>query len=575
MAQAWHGPTLADDTLALGPLALIAPLLQRLDIANLIDRHLPPDPQLAFSHGRVLSLLLAARLCQPTALINVPTWAQDSGADLLWDIPAVSLNDDRLGRALDAFFTQRHSILTAVAAQALHLAELPLKSLHFDTTHLIFYGAYEASQPRPETTPWPPAGGSEVPPAHITHGHGDDAKLIQVGVTSIVDELGAVPILGQCLDGNRNGHTAIREQCDWLLEENLLRPGTLMVSDRGTFSAEHVARLHRHGCPVLCSVPWGDYRELYDTHAAGLSWKRASYLSLEQQRRRDTGSSLPHESYELAVLRHTLADPETGQPIPCRVLFVYSSADETICRQTRERDLLRLRQGLEAVAATVARGHPQTTQASIARRVTRLFGSRAADQFFRWEMVPLTAQEQAALPPPSRGCRRPTHRFHYEFDEAAAVAAADYDGLSALLTTAPRQQSGDRLFTEFKQQNYVELGHHQWKTPLAVRPVFLKSVRRVEALVCLMQVALTAYQLLERFYRQSVAADADPAELHRTTESLLSAFSCYGLIERQTLLGRVVHATRLTPEQARVLQQLGFPTPAQLLAQVLAPLPLG
>src|SRR6185295_3953841 len=120
MAPAWHGPTLADHTLDFGPLALIAPLLQRLDIADIIDAHLPPDPQLAFSHGRVLSLLLAARLCQPTALIN---------------IPAESLNDDRLGRALDAFFTQRHSILTAVAAQAIHLADLPLDCLHFDPTH--------------------------------------------------------------------------------------------------------------------------------------------------------------------------------------------------------------------------------------------------------------------------------------------------------------------------------------------------------------------------------------------------------------------------------------------------------
>ena len=144
-----------------------------------------------------------------------------------------------------------------------------------------------------------------------------------------------------------------------------------------------------------------------------------------------------------------------------------------------------------------------------------------------------------------------------------------------MLTTAAREQSGDTLFTQFKQQNYVELGHHQWKTPLAVRPVFLKSVRRVEALVCLMQVALTAYQMLERFYRQSVAADADGSEVHRTTESLLRLFRGYGLIERQTRVGRVVHATRLTAEQARVLQQLQFPTPAQLLAQVLAPLPLG
>lgn len=575
MADAWHGPTLTDQTLTFGPLALIAPLLQRLDIAAIIDRHLPPDPQLAFSHGRILRLLLAARLGQPTALINIPAWAERTGADLLWDIPADCLNDDRLGRALDAFFTQRHSIQTTVAAQVVQQAELSLDRLHFDPTHLHFYGAYESSQPRPQDTPWPPTNSRHILPAHITHGYGDDAKLIQVGVTAVVDDLGAVPLLGQCLDGNPNGHTAIQQQCDWLRAAGLLRPGALLISDRGTFSVEHVARLHRHGCHVLCSVPWGDYRELYDTHAAHLNWQQASYLSLEQQRRRDTGSSLPQEHYELAVLRHTLTDPETNQPLPGRVLFVYSSADEAIGRQTRERDLVRLREGLEAIAATVARGHPQTTQASIARRVTRLFGNRAAAHFFHWEMVPLTEAEQADLPPPSRGCRRPTYCFHYWFDEAAAVAAAQYDGLSALVTTAPQEQSGDTLFTQFKQQNYVELGHHQWKTPLAVRPVFLKSVRRVEALVCLMQIALTAYQLLERFYRQSVAADAERVEVRRTTESLLRVFRGYGLIERQSQLGRVVHATRLTAEQARVLRQLGFPTPAQLLAQVLAPLPLG
>jgi hypothetical protein len=237
--------------------------------------------------------------------------------------------------------------------------------------------------------------------------------------------------------------------------------------------------------------------------------------------------------------------------------------------------LVRLRQGLEEIAATVARGHPQTTQASIARRVTRLFGKRAAARFFRWEMTPLTAAEQAALPPPARGCRRPGYRFCWEFDEAAAAAAADYDGLAVLVTTAPRQQSGDALFTQFKQQNYVELGHHQWKTPLAVRPVFLKSPRRVEALVCLMQVALTAYQLLERFYRRSLGEQTEVAERHRTAESLLREFRGYGLIRRRTVLGRVVHATRLSAEQARILRQLHFLTPAQLLAQVLAPLPLG
>jgi hypothetical protein len=298
--------------------------------------------------------------------------------------------------------------------------------------------------------------------------------------------------------------------------------------------------LYRHGCHVLCAAPWADYRALYDAHAARLNWQPASFLSREHQRRRDTGSSLPLEHYALAVRRHTLTDPQTQQAIPCRVIFVYSSADAAVCRQTRERDIERLRRGLEEIAVSVGRGHARTTQATVARRVTALFGRRAAADFFRWEMVPLTPAGQAALPPPGRGGRRPAYRFHFTFDAQAAEAAATYDGLSVLVTTAPRTQSADVLFTQYKEQNYVELGHHQWKAPLAVRPVFLKTPARVEALVCLMQLALTAYQLLERFYRQSVPAGAAEGEQRLTAESLLRAFRGSGLIQRRSRHGRVL-----------------------------------
>src|SRR5580698_7799898 len=101
-AFTWRGTGSDQEVVNLGPLALIHPLLDQLDIEAIIDRHLPPDPQLEFSHGQVLSLLLAARLCQPTALVNVATWAKKTGADILANIPADKLNDDRLGRALDA-----------------------------------------------------------------------------------------------------------------------------------------------------------------------------------------------------------------------------------------------------------------------------------------------------------------------------------------------------------------------------------------------------------------------------------------------------------------------------------------
>ncbi len=137
----------AEEVVNLGPLTLLAPLLERMEITAIIDRHLPPDPQLEYSHGKVLSLLLAARLSNPTALVNVAAWAEKTGADILWNIPADKLNDDRLGRALDAFFDHRHSILGCVAEQVLRTATLSCQRLHFDTTHLLFCGLRRVAAP--------------------------------------------------------------------------------------------------------------------------------------------------------------------------------------------------------------------------------------------------------------------------------------------------------------------------------------------------------------------------------------------------------------------------------------------
>lgn len=570
MAIAWHGAAVVEDeVLNLGPLALIHPLLQRLDVAGLIDQHLPADPQREFSHGQVLSMLLAARLAQPTALINVPAWAEKTGADLLWNIPADKLNDDRLGRALDAFFEQRHSILARITDRVLEWAEVSLKRLHFDTTHLIFYGAYANSAPRPPNPLEELRGNDDLPPAHITHGYLANAKMIQVGVTAAIDELGAIPVSCHVLDGNRNGFTAIREQVDLLREYLPLPEHVLLISDRGTFSAEHVARMRRHGHSVLCAVPWNDYRALYDSHESSLCWHEASFLSREQQRRRDTGSALLHEHYDLAVLRHTLTDPTNGAAIPCRVLFAYSSADADECRQRRQQNIVKIQTGLEALAAKLQRGHPCTTAASIQRQIARLFGHRAAARYFHWELLPLTTEELAALPAPRKGYRRPTHRLTFAFDPAAAEEDSRYDGLSALVTTAPITTSADVLFTQYKEQNYLERNHHQFKTPLAVRPVFLKSPRRVEAMVCLLHMATQIHQLLERLYRQRVPTDAPLNERRCTADSLLRDFSVCGILVRHDPVGRVVFATRPTPRQRQILTRLGLPTPAQTLARSL------
>jgi hypothetical protein len=508
-------------------------------------------------------------------LVNVPAWAEESGAEVLWNIPAEKLNDDRLGRALDAFFRERHSILGSVAGHVASTFRLPLDRLHYDTTHLLFCGAYETSQSIPENTPRPPLTSSaDFPPVHLAHGYiTADAKMIHVGLFSVVDDQGAVPLFGNALSGNNNSHTAVAQQFPLL--QNYVQPAPLLlVSDRGTYSIGHVTRLHQAGHHVLCSVPWHEFQPLFDQHRARLLWKHASFLSVEQRRRRQAPSTLPKEYYQLAVLRHPLTNPETGANIPGRILFVFSSADQKVCQQKRQRAVAKIQAGLERIARTVARGHARGTDlASIQRRIAKLFGQRAVARYFHWELVPLTGAEQAALPAPPPGCRRPKYRLVFHYDEQAAQVDAAYDGFSALLTTAPQTFSGDTLFTYFKQQCYVEQSHHQWKGPLAVRPLFLKSPQRVEALVGLLQIALTGYHLVQRLYRQAVPADAANAEKRLTTESILRAFRFCPLIKQDTPLGWVVHPVQLSSRQRHILNRLHFPTPAQIISRKLTRYP--
>lgn len=556
-----------------GCLALLVPLLDKLNIANIIDRHIPTDPQAEFSHGTVLSVLLAARLHNPTALINVAEWAAEHGVEYLCNIPADKLNDDRLGRSLDAFFEHRHSIIAEVTCEVLRLTNLTLEHCHFDPTHLVLYGAYKDSEPRPQGSIDQLITELGNSPAHITRGYLTKYKMLQLGLTSVVDDLGAVPVACHLYDGNRNGHTGIKQQYHLLRHTLHLPDNLLLVSDRGTCSAEHLANLHRHGHYGLCAGQWQDYRPLYEQHAATLHWQPASYLSREQQRRRACNSSLPLEEYRLAVVRHQLIDPTTKTPFDCRVLFVHSSAAARESKERREKNIAKINTGLEAIARKLEKAHTSTTPASVARQIARLLGKKSAANFFRWEIVPLTEAEKAALPDPAKGHRTQTHRLVYAFDPAAAAADARHDGIYALVTTAPLTWSGDALLTEYKRQTYIERENHELKTPLAVTPIFLKTPSRVEALVSLLFLALQAYMTLERLYRQTVPADAKPSQRRMTAEKILRKFRVCGLIVEHHLDDELIQAARLTTEQRSILTQLSLATPTEILEKNLPPRP--
>src|SRR5215467_9580015 len=150
MTFTWYDSQAPVEGRNFGALAVIWPLLERMQLAPIINRHLPADPQAEFDHGTVLSLLVA---------------------DILWNMPLEKINDDRLGRSLDALFDQRHSILASLALHVAREFDVSLREVHYDPTHILLHGAYEASQAREgaATAEDPVRSDGQLPPAHITH----------------------------------------------------------------------------------------------------------------------------------------------------------------------------------------------------------------------------------------------------------------------------------------------------------------------------------------------------------------------------------------------------------------------
>lgn len=573
--QAWYGKQADVETAAYGALSVIEPLIQKIDLANIINKHLPTDPQAEFDHGSILSLLVAARLYSPMGLSNVQDWAEQSGADLLFGIAATKLNDDRLGRSLDAFFEQRHSILASLALHVAETFDISLERLHYDPTHILFTGAYESSESRDET---PNADGlSDVglAEAHITKGKGTDdapkgSQMVHAGLLNHIDEFGVLPIFGHTISGNQNGRTGIRQQ--QALIQKLLKPQKYtMLSDRGTFSVGHLLRLKDASSHAICSVPWSDVQDLFVQNRDKLKWQKATFLSIEQQRRRTQNSDLPLEHYEIAVQKHTFVDNESRRSINTRVIFIFSTADQKVVRQQREKRIARIKAELEQLQKSVAVGRYNNKIDSAKKRIARAMGSGNMERYFTWDLKKLSEQEHKQAKKQSiRGSRIPTHELTWSFNKSLVTADEAEDGYSAIVTTVPASsKSADSVFTMFREQNLVEHANRQFKGPIAVRPIFLHSPRRVEALVFLLMIALMLYFLLQRLYRQNVADDA-PTKEHRTTAAtILKAFRNYSIIIDHNALGRRVRPTRLTTRQRDILRRLDFPSPAQTLSRCL------
>jgi transposase len=460
----------------LGSLPVIADFSRRLDIAGVVDRACPMRDVGALSHGQVIEALIANRLTSPKAMVAVADWAHDWAVDEVYGIDPDTLNDDRLGRALDALAGRVDHVVGSIGAKAIDVFGIDIARLHWDMTSISLYGAYRDTD---DDLPAPAFG---HPKDRRT-----DLKQIQAGLAVAAD--GGIPVFHHAYDGNAAEVTQVTDTMRAL--QYLAAPRSfLLVGDSKLISYTNVTAMNDG--QVTFIAPLAASR-VPDGLFASLDPSKAEFVDYVAERDEDK-RFVDRGTYRVCEDTMDLAGPrKKDRVLTLRRILVYSSANATAQAKARALKLAQARTDLDTLTRTAGTRHHPSIEAVTAKAAAIARRRRVAAYLH----TTITTDDAG----------KPT--FAWSFDQAAMDAEAAADGWYALLTNLPADIDATEVFLRYKDQPIVERRYGEFKGPLAVAPIFLRSNRRITALITVICLALLIFCLIEREVRRNLAPDTE------------------------------------------------------------------
>ena len=511
-----------------GPLLLVCHYLDRLGLVELVDAAAPMRGRSLLTHGEVIAALVANRLSAPAPLYDVSGWASGAAVAELLGVPAALLNDDRLGRALEALQPVAEDLRGQLLLRTLDRFDVDASRLHLDLTTLRFTGAY------PDST-------------LVKKGWGSDRRVARQVRTLQATTPDGVALYLRPHNGNEAELTCLGQALETL--QTLTGPGLVIVADSALGHLSSLCAADRKGrrCVVPLRADTGWAARFDADLPAGL----AGLSDLDHHAQRE--ARLPPERrtrWRGALVDYPVTDPDQGSRHDLKVAYIWSSEEASSVAEARERALAKAETELGRVRNGLG-GRYYKTPAQVAAKVARIVPARIE------ALLPVTiGTDQTGKP-----------TLAWALDQAAVTAAGRLDGLYALATNLPEPQTAKEILDIYKDQWIVEQRHRDLKraTPLRVRPVFLHNDDRIEALISVVGIALLIFGLIEADLRRRLPTRQQrlPGLLPEgraakpTGRNILAAFSGLGFTYTNT--GPVLD--RLTPTQRQILALLDIPLP--------------
>jgi transposase len=511
-----------------GPLLLVAHYLARLGLVELVDAAAPMRGRSLLTHGEVIAALVANRLSAPAPLYDVSGWAGQAAVAELLAVPAGLLNDDRLGRALEALHPVAQDLRGRLLLRTLDRFDVDASRLHLDLTTIRFAGVY------PDST-------------LVKKGWGSDRRVARQVRTLQASTPDGVALYLRPHNGNDAELTCLGQALETL--QALTPPGLVVVADSAFGHLGSLCGADRKGLrfvvPLRADTGWADRFDA-DVPAGPGALSDLDHVAERECR-------LPPERrtrWRGQLVDYPVTDPDQGSQHHLRVAYIWSSEEATSVTEARERALVKAETELTRVHNGLG-GRYYKSAEQVATKVARIVSARIEPLIHVQVGTDLAGKPTLA----------------WGRDQTAISAAGRLDGLYALATNLPEPLTANGILDIYKDQWIVEQRHRDLKraAPLRVRPVFLHNDDRIQALIGVVGIALLIFGLIEADLRRRLPTGQErlPGLLPEgraakpTGRNILAAFNGLGFTYTNT--GPVLD--RLTPTQRQILALLDIPLP--------------
>jgi transposase len=557
VAHSAHGPL---HSYTVGALPILNALLRRMRLEEFLQAYLPrEDPHCQLSPAKTLLVLLRNLVLSREPLYGLGEWAARYAPDLLGLSAAeVSrLNDDRAGRAADLLFlAEIPALVLEVVCYVVRHFQVGLDEFHNDSTSVTLYGDYLTAAAEKHYLGRPTLA--------ITFGHNKDHRpdLKQLLYILTVSSDGGVPVQFRVQSGNTTDDTTHRDTWD-LLCQLTGRQDFLYVADCKLATHENMTYIAQRGGRFLSVLPRSrseDAAFRRRLREGLVGWQHLEDKTDEHGRMLD---------------RLTVSDQPALTTEGFRLVWYHSTQKAALDAAARASQIERALKRLGELRHRLASPRSRYRQAAkVQQAVDEILHTCEAAECLRVTIVPREEerfrQAQAGRPGPTTRYLKTTRtRFelHYEIDVQQMAEESQSDGVFPLVSNVT-ELSALELLHSYKRQPTIEKRFSQLKTDYAVAPVYLKTVRRIQALLCLYFFALLVEALLERELRQTMQREQIEALpmypegracRWPTARRLLDLFEP---VQRHTLSRDQdpdeVIVTELTTLQRRLLKLLGL-----------------